>query len=111
MEHKNLVYLGMKAYVVCINVLTGEEVWRSKVKRSQIISVIVEEKIVIAHSGGHLFGLDRNSGQLLWKNTLPGLGYGYCFLATENSDSSSQINNTVASIEQSRSDGPGGSGH
>ena len=104
MENKNLVYLGMKAYVVCINVLTGQEVWRSKIKRSQLISVIVEERVVIAYSRGHLFGLDRTSGELLWENTLPGLGYGYCFLATENSDSSPQINTTVASIEQSRSD-------
>lgn len=97
------VYLGIKSYVVCIEMATGKEVWRTKVKRGQIISVVVEEDLIVAHAGGELFGLDRSSGKLLWNNTLSGLGYGYCFMATENSNTSAQMHNTVAAISRANS--------
>lgn len=69
-------------HVVCIEMATGKEIWRTKVKRGQIISVVVEEDLIVAHAGGELFGLDRSSGKLPWNNDLTGLGYGYCFMAT-----------------------------
>ena len=110
MKTSNFIYLGIKAHVVCINILTGAEVWRTKIKRSQIISIVVEEDTIVAHAGGQLFGIDRTSGKIIWNNNLTGLGYGYCFLATENSDSSSLMNNTVAAINSSSSGGDGDPG-
>jgi len=97
------VYIGIKAHVVCIEMATGREVWRTKVKRSQIISVVVEEDLIVAHAGGELFGLDWSSGKILWKNGLSGLGYGYCYMATESGNSSAQLHNTVAAISHSDS--------
>lgn len=98
MKELQRVYLGIKAHVVCLEMATGKEVWRTQVKRSQIISVFVEDDLVVAHAGGELFGLDKGSGQVLWKNGLSGLGYGYCFMATESGNSSAQMHNTVAAI-------------
>jgi outer membrane protein assembly factor BamB len=105
MKETNFVYLGVKAHVVCINAVTGEEIWRTKIKRSQLISIVVEEGLIVAHAGGQLFGLDKSSGKVLWNNKLPGLGYGYCFLATENSSSSSLMNNALAAISSSNDGG------
>ena len=101
MKLPQYVYLGIKAHVVCIDLQTGKEVWRTSIKRSQIISVLVEGDFIIAHAGGELFGLDKESGKISWKNGLQGLGYGYCFLATENSSSASSIHNTVAAMNSS----------
>ena len=104
------VYIGIKAYVVCLDIITGKEKWRTKIKRSHIISIIVEKDFIVAHAGGELFGLDKCSGEIRWNNSLPGLGYGYCFMATENSNSSAQMHNNVAAINSSSDGGDGGAG-
>ncbi len=110
MKTTNFIYLGIKAHVVCVDILTGAEIWRTKIKRSQIISIVVEENTIVAHAGGQLYGIEKRSGKVIWNNNLTGLGYGYCFLATENSDSSSLMNNTIAAINDSNDSGDGGSG-
>ena len=99
------LYLGTKAHVACIDMLTGEEVWRTKIKSSSVISVVVEKGIVVAHARGSLFGLDKSSGVILWTNGLAGLGYGYCFMTTESSSTSSNLHNTVADIDDSSDTG------
>lgn len=101
MKDSKNVYLGIKAHVVCINVITGKEEWRTKIKRSQIISIAVESDTLVAHAGGELFGLKKSSGEIIWRNPLSGLGYGYCFIASENSDSSAQMHNAIAAISSS----------
>lgn len=110
MKEFQRVYIGIKAHVVCLEMATGKEIWRTEVKRSQIISVVVEEDLIVAHAGGKLFGLDRSSGKLLWENGLAGLGYGYCFMATESGNTSAQMHNTVAAIARSKSGNGGAAG-
>ena len=105
MKESKHVFLGIKAHVVCINLQTGKEIWKTEVKRSQLISIVVEDDIVVAHAGGHLFGLDKSSGRVMWENNLPGLGYGYCFLATENNNSSSMMNQAISEIRSSNDGG------
>lgn len=82
---KDHVYLGIHKHVLCIDKRTGREIWRTELKRSHLVTVTVSDDIILAHAGGHLFGLRAADGSILWKNELPGLGYGYCVIATDAS--------------------------
>lgn len=92
------IYLGVKKFVVCINKQTGEEVWRTAVKSSELITLVVDGPLVIAHARGVLFGISRHDGRILWQNGLTGLGYGHCIIATEGSSSAAQTQHAAASI-------------
>ncbi|WP_193213318.1 PQQ-binding-like beta-propeller repeat protein [Luteolibacter marinus] len=80
---KDRIYLGIHKHVVCIDQRSGEEIWRTELKRSHLVTVVLCDDMVIAHAGGHLFGLRASDGHLLWKNELAGLGYGYCIIASD----------------------------
>ncbi|MEK7953357.1 outer membrane protein assembly factor BamB family protein [Luteolibacter soli] len=82
------VYLGICRHVLCVHKRTGREIWRAELKRTQLVTVMVADDIILAHAGGSLFGLRMEDGAILWRNDLPGLGYGYCTLATDGSASS-----------------------
>ena len=92
------IYLGVKCFVVCINKKNGRELWRTKVKSSSLITIVVDGDIVVAHAGGELSGIDKQTGKKLWENGLSGLGYGHCMIATESSDSSQQAGHIAESI-------------
>lgn len=78
------VYLGMNGYVVCLKQKNGEEVWRKKLKSSQITNVTLDGEAIYAYAGGHLFCLRAKDGKILWENKLSGLGYGACIIASSN---------------------------
>lgn len=94
----NQIYIGVHSFVVCIDRTSGKEIWRTKLKRSHVLSVVLSDEIVIAHSGGNLFGLRADTGEILWKNDLPGLGYGYCTIATSTSQSAVQTSVSAAAL-------------
>jgi len=78
------LYIGIKNSVLCLAKRNGKEIWRTKLKGSTLVNVVVDEDLVYAHARGHLYGLDANTGDLVWENTLPGLGYGHCIIATKD---------------------------
>ena len=98
----NHVILGMKGHVLAIDKSTGEEIWRSKLKSSEITVVSSDSERVYASASGHLFCLDRHTGEQLWVNKLKGLGYGTCVI--DRGDTAAQLNSeavaatTAASI-------------
>lgn len=79
---ENRIYLGVGGSVVCLDKTTGEEFWRTPIRRGQLTSIMIDGDIILAHSGGHLFGLKASSGTILWENPLKGLGYGYAIMAS-----------------------------
>lgn len=91
------VYLGIKKFVVCIDRRTGAKIWRSKVKANQLITLVVEGPLVIAHAGWVLFGISRCDGKTL-REKLPGLGYGHCVIASEGSSSTLQTQQAAVAI-------------
>ncbi len=92
------VYIGIKKFVVCIDKRTGSEIWRTRVKTSQLITLVVDGPLIIAHARGVLFGLSRRDGKILWQNNLPGLGYGHCVIATEGTSSTLQTQHAATAI-------------
>ncbi|WP_144392313.1 PQQ-binding-like beta-propeller repeat protein [Pleionea sediminis] len=84
----NRIFLGMRGVAICIDKKSGEIVWKTKLKSgSSVTNVTVDGDDVIVYSGGHLFCLDIDSGTEKWSNSLKGMGYGHCIIASENSAS------------------------
>jgi len=90
------LFLGVGNHVVCIEKNTGKEIWRTKVKSSTIVNIYCENDCVFAYAGGHLFCLKTSTGKEVWSNSLKGLGYGTCIIAS-GQQSTSVISSQVAS--------------
>jgi outer membrane protein assembly factor BamB len=71
--------------VVSIDSATGTEIWRTKLKGSDIVTVHFVEGRLLAGANGELFCLDASSGSILWRNKLKGLGLG--LVAFDSGDS------------------------
>ena len=91
------IYLGIKGHILCIDGKTGREQWRTKLRASTITNVVFDGESLHAYSHGHLFALNPDTGEILWENSLEGLGYGFCIIATEGV--SSYIQSASAAIQ------------
>jgi outer membrane protein assembly factor BamB len=80
-------YVGVKRYVLCLERRTGREIWRTELKNSILVNLVVNGDMILAHAGGVMFGLRAADGAILWRNEFTGLGYGYCLIATDTSQS------------------------
>src|SRR5688572_32870118 len=83
--------IGSNGYVAVIEVMTGQELWRTALEIGLLsttarsdVSVLVEDKFVFAGSHGHLFCLDVENGTVIWHNELKGMGYNDVSLAMQN---------------------------
>jgi outer membrane protein assembly factor BamB len=70
------LFIGIKGHVVAIDVATGEELWRTKMKGSGLATVAVVGGHLYGAANGEVFRLDPSTGQIVWQNKLPGLGLG-----------------------------------
>jgi len=76
MNHGETIYIGVGGHVVAIDTTTGEELWRTKLKRSSYVTILVRLDAVYGAASGELFCLDPATGTIRWQNRLPGLGVG-----------------------------------
>ncbi len=80
----NNIYLGAKGAVVALDRRDGKDLWRTQLKGSGFVLVVLDADLVLAHSRGLLYALDPGTGSILWENGLEGLGYGHATIASEN---------------------------
>jgi outer membrane protein assembly factor BamB len=86
-----MIYGATNYYVFSIDENTGNEIWRTKLTAGflaggvfKLISILVKGDVVIAGSDGNMWGINKNTGEILWRNGLKGLGYENLSMATEN---------------------------
>jgi outer membrane protein assembly factor BamB len=79
---RTLIFVGIKSSVVALDVRTGEEVWRAKLKGSEFVTVLWDGEALVAANAGELFALDPETGMVLWHNPLKGMGMGLVSLAS-----------------------------
>jgi outer membrane protein assembly factor BamB len=70
----DILYIGIGGHIVAIRASTGEELWRTKLKRSSFVTINVRPGAVYGGAAGHLFCLDPSTGAIRWQNRLSGLG-------------------------------------
>ena len=80
----NVVFIGVGSHAVAIHALSGEELWRTKLKSSTFVTIAMEGDKLYAGASGELFCLDPSSGQIIWHNKLKGLGLGVVAFAGSN---------------------------
>nr|WP_035612563.1 PQQ-binding-like beta-propeller repeat protein [Haloferula sp. BvORR071] len=91
-------YVGVKRYVLCIERRTGREIWRTELKNSVLVNLVVSGDMIFAHAGGVMFGLRTADGAILWRNEFTGLGYGYCLIATDPNQEQMQAGAVAAAV-------------
>ena len=77
------LYVGLKGRVLALDRSTGEVVWESKLKGSQMVTMPIENDCIFASTQGEVFCVDLATGAQIWKNTLPGMGMDLACLATK----------------------------
>lgn len=77
----NLV-IGIGGHAVALDAASGAEIWRTKLKGGDFVTVSLVGRHVFAGAGGELFCLDAAGGQILWRNRLKGLGTGLIAFAS-----------------------------
>lgn len=92
----HLLMIGIGGHVVALDPATGTEIWKTKLKGSDFVTVSPAGSRVYAGASGELFCLDAATGQILWHNKLKGLGTG---LVTFSSSAEAAA---VAAIEARR---------
>ena len=81
-DPQTLVFVGIKSSVIALDERTGGEVWRTKLKGSDFVTVLWDGEALLAANGGEVFRLEPQSGSLIWHNKLEGLGRGVVSLAS-----------------------------
>jgi outer membrane protein assembly factor BamB len=65
-------YDGGSAYVICVDVRDGSELWRVKTgKGADCAPALVGEVVLACEYEGAIRALDARSGELLWRRDLP----------------------------------------
>ena len=84
-----LLFAGTHGHVAALDKETGRTVWVTSLPRTgySVVSIVVEDGLVLCASGGRVFALDPSDGWIKWTNDMPGLKTGLVYLATGQSSS------------------------
>ena len=74
--NRNFVYVGIRGHVVALDVATGTERWRTRLKGSDVVVMASDGARLYAIARGELYCLDGSLGTIVWQNRLKGLGIG-----------------------------------
>ena len=85
-QPRELLFVGIKDVVVALNPGDGGEVWRTKLKGGDFVTVLWDGEYLIAANYGEVFRLDPGTGGILWHNPLKGLRTGVVSLATSRAE-------------------------
>ena len=100
MTTNDIIYIGIKDSVAAFERTTGNELWRTKLpSASGVVIILCDGRNIFAGSAGKFYCLDLK-GTLLWKNDLPGLGYGLMCMALPNGLSAPDIALLQAVVSQ-----------
>jgi outer membrane protein assembly factor BamB len=92
MASLNFVFTGIKGCVLALDESTGTQIWKTWLKSSDFVNLMLSEDKLYATTLGEIFCLDPRTGQILWQNSLKGMGRGLVCIAAPGS----QANFTAA---------------
>ncbi len=100
MRIDDLVFVGLRGYVLALHRDTGEIVWENSELKSGYTSLLLDGDRLIVSTNGYLYCLDPMSGQILWSNPLRGYGVGVTHLVSVRGQSSQAMLQQAADAEQ-----------
>jgi outer membrane protein assembly factor BamB len=90
---REAIYIGIRGTVLALDRSNGVEMWRTPLKGSDFVNVILDGDKAVATTKGEVDCLDSTTGGILWSNGLSGLGRGLVTVATANSPFGSVLPN------------------
>ena len=83
MSGSRSIYLGVQGSVIAVDRATGRKLWAAKLKGSDFVNVVLDDKNLYAATRGEIFCLDPGTGKIRWHNPLKGYGWGLLSIAGE----------------------------
>jgi outer membrane protein assembly factor BamB len=77
-----LIFVGLRGYVLALDRDTGEVVWSNDKLKSGYTTLLLDGDRLIASTNGYMYCLDPLTGDVLWQNPLRGYGTGVTDLAS-----------------------------
>ena len=82
-----LVFIGIKGTALALDRATGRELWRTDLKGSDFVNMVLDGGDLFATTHGEIFCLDPVTGRIRWNNPLKGLGWGLVTIAAPEASS------------------------
>lgn len=95
-----LVFVGLRGYVIALDRDTGEIVWNNSELNSGPVSLLLDGDRLIVSTNGYIYCLNPLTGQVVWSNPLRGYGVGIAHLASVRGQSSQTGNQHSYAIQQ-----------
>ncbi len=103
MRIDQLIFIGLRGYVIALHRDTGEMIWVCSELKSGPITLLLDGDRLIVSTNGYLYCLDPLTGQVLWSNPLKGYGVGIAHLVSVRGQSAQTVNQQqVAAANQQR---------
>jgi outer membrane protein assembly factor BamB len=77
-----LIFVGLRGYVVALDRDSGEVVWSNDKLNSGYTTLLLDGDRLIVSTNGYMHCLDPLTGEVLWQNPLRGYGTGVTDLAS-----------------------------
>jgi outer membrane protein assembly factor BamB len=99
MRIDELIFVGLRGYVIALHRDTGEIVWNCSELKSGPITLLLDGDRLIASTNGYIYCLDPLTGQVLWNNPLKGYGVGVTHLVSVRGQSDQTMNQQAVAAE------------
>jgi outer membrane protein assembly factor BamB len=77
-----LIFVGLRGYVLALDRNSGETVWSNDKLKSGYTTLLLDGDRLIVSTNGYMYCLDPLTGDILWQNPLKGFGVGVTDLAS-----------------------------
>ncbi|HEY7327027.1 MAG TPA: PQQ-binding-like beta-propeller repeat protein [Gemmataceae bacterium] len=99
MKIDELIFVGLRGYVIALHRDTGEIVWNCSKLNSAPITLLLDGDRLIASTNGYIYCLDPLTGEVLWNNPLKGYGVGITHLVSVRGQSDQTVNQQATAAE------------
>jgi outer membrane protein assembly factor BamB len=100
MRIDELIFVGLRGYVIALHRDTGEIVWDCSKLKSGPISLLLDGDRLIASTNAYIYCLDPLTGDVLWNNPLKGFGVGITHLVSVRGQSDQTANQQAVAAEE-----------
>ena len=91
MNLDQLIFVGLRGYVVALDRDTGKIVWCNSKLHSGYVSMLLDGDRLIVSCDGYMYCLHPLTGEVLWHNPLSGFGTGVAHLTSIRGQSSQVV--------------------
>ncbi|MDQ3675168.1 MAG: PQQ-binding-like beta-propeller repeat protein [Gemmatimonadota bacterium] len=109
-EPKELLFVGIKDVAIALNPEGGGEVWRTKLKGGDFVTVLWDGQNLYAANYGVVYRLDPVSGAIIWTNPMKGLRTGVVSLASVRGEMPSRTPYETIAAQKRREAAAAGTG-